>query len=87
MSFFEFCAEHGIINERTPLYSLESNGIAKRKNHTLADLVDAMLETAGVSKEWWGDAILTTCHFLDKIATKNKEITPFEELFKKKVNL
>jgi transposase InsO family protein len=51
--FFEFCAEHGIIHERTPPYSPESNGIAERKNRTLTDLVDAMLETAGLSKEWW----------------------------------
>jgi hypothetical protein len=38
-----------------------------------------MLETAGLSKEWWGEAILTTCHVLNKVATKNKEITLFEE--------
>jgi transposase InsO family protein len=52
--FFEFCAEHGIMHERAPPYSSESNGIAERKNHTLTDLVDGMLETAGLSKEWWG---------------------------------
>jgi hypothetical protein len=46
-----------------------------------------MLETAGLSKEWWGEAILTACHVLNRVSTKNKEIAPFEEWFKKKVNL
>ena len=52
--FSEFCAVHGIIHEMMPPYSPQSNGIAERKNHTLTDLVNAMLETAGQSKEWWG---------------------------------
>jgi transposase InsO family protein len=59
--FSEFYAEHGIIHERTPPYSPQSNGIAERKNHTLTDLVNATLDTAGPSKEWWGEVILTTC--------------------------
>nr|ABF98099.1 retrotransposon protein, putative, Ty1-copia subclass [Oryza sativa Japonica Group] len=49
-----FCEEHGIIHERTPSYSPESNGIAERKNRTLTDLVNAMLDTAGQPKAWWG---------------------------------
>ena len=52
--FTLFCEEHGIIHERTPLYSSQSNGVAERKNRTLTDLVNAMLDTAGLSKEWWG---------------------------------
>ena len=57
LSFSEFCLEHGIIHERTPPYSPQSIGIAERKNRTLTELVNAMLETAGLSKEWWGEAI------------------------------
>jgi transposase InsO family protein len=49
--FFEFCAVHGIIHERTPPYSPQSNRIAERKNRTLTDLVNVMLETTGLSKE------------------------------------
>ena len=52
--FDELCEEHGIIHERTPPYSPESNGIAKRKNRTLTDLVNAMLDTVDLSKAWWG---------------------------------
>jgi hypothetical protein len=75
--FSDFCVEHGIIQERTPPYSPQSNGVAEIKNHTLTDLVNAMLETSGLSKEWWGEAILAACHVLNKVPTKNKEITPF----------
>jgi hypothetical protein len=46
-----------------------------------------MLETAGLSKEWWGEAILTACHVLNRLPTKNKEITPFEVWEKKRLNL
>jgi transposase InsO family protein len=29
--FSQFCAKHGIVHEVTPPYSLQSNGVAKRK--------------------------------------------------------
>jgi transposase InsO family protein len=50
--FSEFCVEHGIIHERTRSYSPQSNGITERKNCTLTELVNTMLDTAGLSKEW-----------------------------------
>jgi transposase InsO family protein len=49
-----FSAEHGVIHERTPSYSSQSNGVLERKNHMLTDLVNSMLDTAGLSKAWWG---------------------------------
>jgi hypothetical protein len=70
---------HGIIHERTPPYLPQSNGIAERKNHTLTNLVNAMLKTVGLSKEWWVEAILTASHVLNRVPTKNKEITTFED--------
>jgi transposase InsO family protein len=45
-TFDIFCEEHGIVHERTTPYSPQSNGIVERKNHTLTDLVNAMLETS-----------------------------------------
>jgi transposase InsO family protein len=52
--FDEFYEEHGIIHERTSPYSAQSNGVAERKNRMLFDLVNSMLDTAGLSKAWWG---------------------------------
>nr|AAX96287.1 retrotransposon protein, putative, Ty1-copia sub-class [Oryza sativa Japonica Group]AAX96336.1 retrotransposon protein, putative, Ty1-copia sub-class [Oryza sativa Japonica Group]ABA92593.1 retrotransposon protein, putative, Ty1-copia subclass [Oryza sativa Japonica Group] len=85
--FASFCEEFGIIHERTPPYSPQSNGVAERKNRTLTEMVNAMLDTAGLSKEWWGEAVLTACHVLNKIPMKHKEVTPFEEWERKKLNL
>jgi hypothetical protein len=62
-----------------PPYSPESNGVAERKNRTLSDLVNTMLDTAGLTKAWWGEAELTACHVLNRVPMKNKEQTPYEE--------
>jgi transposase InsO family protein len=49
--FSKFCVEHGIIHERILPYSPQVNGIAKRKNRTLTELVNTTLETADLSKK------------------------------------
>jgi hypothetical protein len=81
--FDEFCAEHGIIHERTTPYSPESN----RKNHTLTDLVNTILDTAGLSKAWWGKALLTASHVLNRIPNRNKETNPYENWIGRKPSL
>jgi hypothetical protein len=85
--FDSFCAEHGIIHERTPPYSPQSNGVAERKNRTLTDLVNAMLDTSGLSQAWWGEALLTACHVLNRVPIKDKTVSPFEEWERKKLKL
>jgi transposase InsO family protein len=52
-----FCVEHSIIHKMMPPYSLQSNRVSERKNRTLTDLVNIMLETVGLSKAWWGGFI------------------------------
>jgi transposase InsO family protein len=57
--FSSFCSDHEIIHEFTPPYPPQSNRVIERKNWTLIDLVNAMLERASMLKAWWGEAILT----------------------------
>ena len=47
--FSEFCEQNGIIHEVTPPYSLESNGVAEKKNRTLKEMMNAMLVSSGLS--------------------------------------
>jgi hypothetical protein len=54
-------------------------GFPKKKNHTLTDLVNAMLDTAGLSKAWCGSTLIILCHVLNRVLMKNKEKTPYEE--------
>lgn len=86
-NFDLFCEEHGIIHERTSPYSPESNGIAERKNRTLTDLVNAMLDTAGLPKAWWGEALLTSNHVLNRVPNRNKDKTPYEVWIGRKPSL
>ena len=41
--FVDFYAQHGIIHETTTPYSPQSNGVAKRKNRTLKEMMNAMI--------------------------------------------
>ena len=47
-SFVEFCAQHGIIHETTTPYSLQYKGVVERKNHTLKEMMNAMLISSGL---------------------------------------
>jgi hypothetical protein len=44
----------GVIHERMSPYSPQSNEVAEKKNHTLTALVNSILDTAKLSKAWWG---------------------------------
>ena len=55
--FKKICEENGIILEVTAPCTPEQNGIAKRKNKTLKDMMNAMLISSGLPSNMWGEAI------------------------------
>jgi hypothetical protein len=74
----EYYVEHGIIHETTAPYSPQSNGVAERKNQTLTDLVNAMLDSSGLPKLWRGEAILVACFVLNRVLLVMGDKTPYE---------
>nr|GEW46910.1 hypothetical protein [Tanacetum cinerariifolium] len=47
---------------RTAPYTPQQNGVAERKNRVLQDIINAMLISANLPKNLWGEALLTACH-------------------------
>ncbi|GKA67029.1 zinc finger, CCHC-type containing protein [Tanacetum coccineum] len=56
----------GIIYETTAPYTPQKNGISKRKNRVLKEMVNSMLSYLGLSQGFWGKAMLTACYLLNK---------------------
>jgi hypothetical protein len=74
-SYFE---STGIVHQVTAPYTPQQNGIAERKNRTLVEMVNAMLSYSGLSKGYWGEAMLTACYILNRVPNKRNKITPYE---------
>ncbi|CAA7023934.1 unnamed protein product [Microthlaspi erraticum] len=76
--FNAFCQEKGIIHQTTAPYSPESNGVSERKNRTLKEMMNAMLQESGLPQNLWGEALLATNYILNKIPHKVTGKTPYE---------
>ena len=56
--FVDVCAQHRIIHETTTPYSPQSNGVVERKNHTLKEMMNAMLISYGLPQNMWGEVMV-----------------------------
>nr|GEX02077.1 putative zinc finger, CCHC-type [Tanacetum cinerariifolium] len=56
-SFFDFCKDHGIINQYTMSGTPQQNGIAERRNCTLMDMVHSMLANSKLLGFLWTKAL------------------------------
>ena len=46
-----------------------------------------MLSYPGLGQDFWGEAVLTACHILNRVINKETKITPYEQWKKRKPNL
>nr|GEX54824.1 zinc finger, CCHC-type [Tanacetum cinerariifolium] len=73
-----FSQSVGIIHETIAPYTPQQNGVAKRKNRALKEMVNSMLSYSGLSEEFWGEAMLTACYLLNRVPNKRNKTTPYE---------
>ena len=52
--FINFCTKHGIQLQHTVPYTPQQNGVAERKNHTLKEMDNCMLQSKGFSLNFFG---------------------------------
>ena len=76
--FNKFCEEHGIIHQCSAPRTPEQNGLTERKNRTYLEMVNALLLHAKLPFNLWGEALLATCHIVNRILTKKNQISSYE---------
>ena len=54
----------------------QHNGIAKRRNRTLLDMVQCMLVNSSLPKFLWGEALKTVGYILNQLPSKFVPKTP-----------
>nr|KAJ0201752.1 hypothetical protein LSAT_V11C600334860 [Lactuca sativa] len=85
--FDTFCEENGIKHERTSPYTPQHNGLAERKNQTLCEMVNCMLNQSGQPNNMWGEALLTACYVYNRITCRVIPTSPYELWKGRKPNL
>ncbi|GBN48440.1 Retrovirus-related Pol polyprotein from transposon TNT 1-94 [Araneus ventricosus] len=75
---FENNDDLGIKAERTNVYSPQQNGVAERYNYTAVDAIKVMLNSSGLSKGFWAEALLCHTYVWNRICHSNQSLTPFE---------
>ena len=76
----------GIKDDRTPAYSHESNGIAKRYNCTIITATSSML--TGLPLASWAEAVGTAVYLRNRLPNRSiGKSTPYESLYNKKPSI
>ena len=65
--FTNYYEENGLIHQRSAPYTPQQNGLVERKNRTLVDMLNAMIVSAKLPFNLWGETLLTTCHVHNRV--------------------
>lgn len=80
-SFSQLLASDGTIHQSSCTDTPQQNGIAERKHRHLVETARSFLLSADVPSVFWGEALLTAAHVINRIPTShNSGLSPFEKL-------
>ena len=76
--FIDHLRDYGIISQLTPPGTPQWNGVSKRRNQTLLDMVQSMMSQSDLPISFWGYALKTAAFILNRVLSKAVEKTPYE---------
>ncbi|KAL0430373.1 UNVERIFIED_CONTAM: Retrovirus-related Pol polyprotein from transposon TNT 1-94 [Sesamum radiatum] len=76
--FIDHLKSCGILEQRTPTGTPQLNGVSERRNRTLLEMVRSMMSLVDLSISFWGYALLTAAHILNRTPSKAVENTLYE---------
>ncbi|GKE38495.1 retrotransposon protein, putative, ty1-copia subclass [Tanacetum coccineum] len=76
--FKDYLKACGIVQQLKPPYTPQQNGVSKRRNHTLLDMVRSMMNLTTLPLSFWDYALETVTHILNMVQTKKVDKTPYE---------
>ena len=79
--FNKFCEAEGISRHRTVVKTPQQNGVAERMNRTLLEKARCMLSNAGLSKDFWAEAVSTACFLVNRSPSTAIEFKTPEEVW------
>jgi hypothetical protein len=83
-----YCEEAGIEHQFTALYTPKQNGVSKRRNQYIMEMVRCMLHEKNLPKMFWAETANTTVFLQNRLPTKLlEEKTPFEVWYNYKPSL
>src|SRR4051812_31698449 len=85
--FGQHLSDRGIVSQLTPPGTPQRNGVSERRNRTLLDMVRSMMSLTDLPISFWGHALETAAHTLNRAPSKSVETTPHEMWNGKKPSL
>ena len=87
-AFSRYLEDENIIHQTSIPRTPEQNGVAERKNRSLVEKMRCMLSDAKLPKMFWGEALSTANHIINRLPTASlNDKTPYELLNKKIPNI
>ncbi|GJR12569.1 retrotransposon protein, putative, ty1-copia subclass, partial [Tanacetum coccineum] len=76
--FVNHMKSFGIVSQLTLPYTSQHNVVVERRNQTLLDMVQSMMNLTTLPKSFWGYALETAARILNMVPTKKVDRTPYE---------
>ena len=77
--FKKYCEEHGIKRQFVVSRTPHQNGLVERKNRSVMEMARTMLNESNLNDKFWGHAVHTTVHILNRgLLRRKNDKTPYK---------